>query len=407
MNGFEERLRSTLGNAAEGAPRLAASAADRLESGYRRRRHRSRALVAAAAVVVVTGGVIGGVIGLLRGPGGDGPGPATGPSAVPSAMISTPAEPVEKVWPRAVRTMPAEDSAGRELRPVALDGDGTLLVVARGRAEGGSADEVLYRYDLDQAVLREVADLPRPKRKSEGPAEGFGMGDGVVAWWTSAKKSVRLWTAPLTGGQARQVAAYETGGDMIDSLAVAKGSIVFSVQGGGVFGVPVAGGQVRPVEHGDGLHLLTWPWAGSPGSWSPKDGAPFTHLVNLETGQADDAAPAREGEQLLACGVRSCLVTTSGGARAFTRQRDGSEQQEVPTGFQIPEPPGQSRFYVRTLHSQGPGLGLYDLKTGTLADLGIGEEAAQGEVPVADRTGRFMTYRTKNGRYVIDLSRIP
>ncbi|MFI7708983.1 hypothetical protein [Nonomuraea sp. NPDC049480] len=52
--------------------------------------------------------------------------------------------------------------------------------------------------------------------------------------------------------------------------------------------------------------------------------------------------------------------------------RDGSEQQEVPTGFQIPEPPGQSRFYVRTLRNDAPGLGLYDLKTGTPADLGIG-----------------------------------
>lgn len=125
------------------------------------------------------------------------------------------------------------------------------------------------------------------------------------------------------------------------------------------------------------------------------------------TGQTSDAAPARQGEQLLSCGVQSCIATTAGGARAFTRLRDGSEQQEVPTGFQIPEPPGQSRFYVRTLRNDAPGLGLYDLKTGTPADLGIGDEAAQGQVPVADRAGRMMTYRVGNSRYVIDLSRIP
>ncbi|MEU0567672.1 hypothetical protein ABZ297_20110 [Nonomuraea sp. NPDC005983] len=401
MSGIEERLSRTLGHAAERAPRLAAPAAERLETGYRRRRHRSQALLAAAAVVVVAGGV---VVGLRA--GGDGTAlPADGPSGAPSAVISAgTAQPVEKVWPQAVWKMPVKDSEGRELRPVALTDDGKLLVQAWRKS---LRPEVLYLYDPAGGDLRKIADVPASKKGGAG-ASNISMGEGVVAWWTWTKTSVHLWAVPLTGGEARQVAEHKTRDDFVGGLAVANGAIVFSMQKGGVFSVPVNGGQVTPVDRGAGLHLLSWPWAGSPGTWSPKDGAPFTHLVNLETGQTSDAAPARQGEQLLACGVQSCLATTSGGARAFTRQRDGSEQQEVPTGFQIPEPPSQSRFYVRTLRSDSPGLGLYDLKTGTLADLGIGDMAARtGEVPVADRAGRMMTYRTKSGRYVIDLSRIP
>ncbi|GAA4203148.1 hypothetical protein GCM10022252_60300 [Streptosporangium oxazolinicum] len=399
MTGIEERVSRAFAQAAERAPRLTASAAERLETGYRRRRHRSQTLLAAAAVTVVAGGMAVG----LRGAGDGRALPAAGPAKVPSAAISATARPVEQVWPQAVWKIPVKDSEGRELHPVALTDDGTLLVQAwREFAQ----PEVLYLYDLTGGNLRKITDVRRP-RKALGGAGNFSVGEGVVAWRTSTKTSAHLWTAPLTGGEARQVAEHETGGDTIDSLAVAKGAIVFSVLEGGVFSVPVNGGEVTPVERGTGLNLLSWPWAGSPGTWSPQSGAPFTHLVNLETGQTSDAAPASQGTQLLACGVQSCLETTSGGVRAFTRPRDGSEQREVPTGFQIPEPPGQSRFYVRTLQSDAPGLGLYDLKTGTLVDLGIREEATQGEVPVADRAGRMMTYLTKSGRYVIDLSRIP
>ncbi|MEU4833511.1 hypothetical protein [Streptosporangium sp. NPDC023615] len=398
MTGIEERLSRTLERAAERAPRLAPSAGERLETGYRRRRHRSRALLAAATVTVVAGGVVVG----LRGVDGRAL-PAAGPSGAPSARIGVTAEPVEKMWPQAVWRMPVRDSGGRELRPVTLIGDGTLLVKAGRKAE---EPEVLYLYDLAGGHLRKITDVRRPG-KGTVSAANFGVGEGVVAWSTSASTSVRLWTAPLNGGEARQVAEHETAGDGVDGLAVAKGTIVFSVRKGGVFGVPVNGGRVTPVGRGAGLHLLSWPWAGSPGSWSPRDGAPFTHLVNLETGQTSDAAPARRGERLLACGVRSCVATTPGGTRAFTLLRDGSRRQEVPTGFQVPEPPGQSRFHVRALRGDAPDLGLYDLRTGRLADLGTADGATWAEVPVTDRAGRMMTYVIAKDRYVIDLSRIP
>ncbi|MFF5246446.1 TolB family protein [Streptosporangium sp. NPDC000095] len=399
MTDIEERLSRSLGRMAERAPRLAPSAAERLETGHRRRRSRSQTLLAAATIVAVAGGM---TVALQGGDDGRAVTVADHPSGRPFVEIDTIVEPVEKVWPQAVWKIPAKDPEGRRLRPIALTDDQNLLVEALSEA---MRPEVLYLYDLTGGDLRKITDIRAP-----GNAANIGLGESMVAWSTSTKTSVRLWAVPLTGGEARQVAEHRTGGDTIDGLAVAKGAIVFSVRKGGVFSVPVDGGRVTPLDHGTGLHLLSWPWAGSPGTWSPQDGAdgaPFTHLVNLETGQTDDAAPARQGQQLLACGVQSCISTTPGGARAFTRSRDGSTQQEVPPGFHIPEPPSQSRFYARNLRDDAPGLGLYDMKTGKLAAFDSGNDGTQGGVPVADRAGRMMTYLTVEGRYVIDLSRIP
>ncbi|GAA2790830.1 hypothetical protein GCM10020219_072670 [Nonomuraea dietziae] len=64
------------------------------------------------------------------------------------------------MWPQAVWKMPAKDSEGRELRPVALTGDGTLLVNAWRKAE---QPEVLYLYDL--------AGGKPPEDHGPGPAE--------------------------------------------------------------------------------------------------------------------------------------------------------------------------------------------------------------------------------------------
>ncbi|SFK06631.1 hypothetical protein SAMN05216275_116133 [Streptosporangium canum] len=404
MSDFEDTLRTTLGRAAEHAPRLPGAVAGQLEIGYRRRRRRFQALLAAAAVVVVAGGA---AVGLRAGGGGGAP-PAVNPSGVHSVVVTLPEaapEPIEKVWPQAVWKMSAKGADGRELWPVALIDDRTLLVKAWRTFE---KTDVLYAYDLISRNLRKIADVPAPKGTVRFAAD-FSLGDGQVAWWTTTKGVTHIWAAALDGGEARLVADRRTEGDDVsplDGLGVANGNVVFSLSAGGVFSVPLAGGPVTPVRAGAGLHLLSWPWAGSPGTGGPRGGPPFSELVNLETGQTSTAA-VHQGEQVYACGVQSCTGMTADG-RAFTRLRDGSQQKDIPVGYLIPEPPTQSRFHVRNIRSDGPGLGLYDLNTGTFADLGIREEAAtRGEVPVADRSGRFMTYRLKNDRYVIDLSKIP
>ncbi|GGK72014.1 hypothetical protein Sme01_08630 [Sphaerisporangium melleum] len=401
MNHVEDTLRRTLENAARQAPTaLPGTLAGRLETRHQRRRHRAQALLAAAAVVLVAGGT---AVGLRAGGGTTMPAARSSPTPSLSATASAVAlEPVEKVWPQAAWTAPVRAPGGPELRPMAMIDDRTLLMSA-GRTFGKV--ETLYAYDSATGDLRRITDVPAPKGTTLF-ATGFGLDGTRVAWWTMTKGVVHIWAAALDGGRARPVAGHPVDGDDApDGLGLAGDDVVFSLANGGVYRVPLTGGPVMPVPDGAGLHLLSWPWAGTPGAGDPRRPA-FTKLVNLATGQTSTAV-VRDGERVYACGVRSCFGTAPDG-KAFTRARDGSRQKEIPSGYLVPEPPVQSRFYVRNIRDDGPGIGLYDLVTGTLADTGIREEVAtRGEIPVPDAAGRIMTYRLKNRYHVIDLSKIP
>ncbi|SDH75940.1 hypothetical protein SAMN05421505_1227 [Sinosporangium album] len=408
MNDVENTLRKTLAQAAGGAPRLSGAAAEELEKGYRRRRQRSQTLLAAAAVAVIAGG---GVLGLRVG-GEQGPPPAAAPLSTPSAAVTTSdgvPEPIGEVWPQAVHKLPSMDGEGRELYPAVLLDDRTLLLKAWRTWE---RSEAIYAYDLVDKKLRKITDLPAPKGTEYFPAD-FRVSDGQVAWWTASKDNrMQIWTVPLEGGEPRQVAEQKAERDQGDrffspsGFDLANGKITFSVRKGGVFSVPLAGGAVTPVEGGAGLHLMSWPWAGSPYIPATPDEAPYTRLVNLETGESSSAL-VKEGERMFACRVEWCVGTAEDG-KAFTRHRNGSQQKEIPAGYQILGRPSQSRFYLRDVWDEGPGLGLYDVDTGAFADLGIrGEPTTRGEVPRTDHSGRFMTYHIKSGRYLIDLSKIP
>ncbi|MFC7381434.1 TolB-like translocation protein [Sphaerisporangium rhizosphaerae] len=396
----EDTLRRTLESAAEKAPELPGTLAGELDIRYRRRRQRSQALLAAAGVVVVTVGV---AVGLRPGDDGTTP-PAAHSSSTPSASAIT-AEPVEKVWPQAVWKVPAKAPDGRELRPIGLIDDRTLLM--EGWREFGRT-EALYVYTKAGGRPRKIVDVPTPKGTTRYPSD-FSLDGGQVAWWTATKHAVRIWAAPPDDGPARTVAVHkikDADASGVDGFGATGGEAAFSLSTGGVFTVPLTGGPVTAVPRGAGLHLLSWPWAGTPDRSDPMAGPPFTRLVNLETGQSSTAV-SHQGERVYACGVRSCMGTTADG-KGFTRGRDGSRQKEIPVGYLIPEPPVQSRFYVRNLADNGGGLGLYDVTRGKLADTGIRDEVAtRGEIPVPDRTGRLMTYRLGNTYYVIDLSKIP
>jgi hypothetical protein len=74
-------------------------------------------------------------------------------------------------------------------------------------------------------------------------------------------------------------------GSGIDGLSVVNDKIVFSLYEGGVFTVPLGGGTVEPVEEGAGMHLLAWPWAGTPGRGGEPAGAWFAQIKNVETGR--------------------------------------------------------------------------------------------------------------------------
>ncbi|MFD0888364.1 TolB family protein, partial [Streptosporangium algeriense] len=343
----------------------------------------------------------GGVVG-LRVTGGAGASSVSASNGNPTQVITSAkatARPIEQVWPQAVVRMPLKAPNGRDLRPITLIDDQTLLVAADRDFERA---EAVYAYPLAGGELRKIADVPEPKGTLRF-ASGFSVGDGQVVWWTTTKGRTHIWAASLDGARARPVADQDMEG--FDGFGVADGKAVFSPVDGGVFTVPLTGGKATRIPAGDGQYLLSWPWAGSPGTGGGRDKPLFTRLVNLETGKVDSAAVG-EDERVYACGVRSCIGMTAD-ERAFVRLRDGSQQRDVPVGYQIPEPPRQDRFHLCNVKENEQGLGLYDVNTGTVVDLGLREEVANGGIPVTDPTGRIMSYRLKGELHVIVLPRIP
>ncbi|MGN9843584.1 hypothetical protein ACTMTI_36210 [Nonomuraea sp. H19] len=402
MNDVEETLRRTFGQAAEQAPRLPGPLPARLESIHLRRRRRARMALAAAAVVLVAGGTAA----VLR--GGDIT-TAVQDAAASGRGATRPSEHVERVWPEAVRKIPAKGPGGEAWRPVTFIDDRTLLLVTASAGPEGEATAV-YSYDLDSNAHRKIANMPGPENRSSF-AGGFAVGGGHLVWWTSTKDRIaHLWAVPVEGGKPRIVADHsikEGDGSGIDSLSVVDDKIVFSLYVGGVFTVPVAGGTVQPVEGGAGMHVLAWPWVGTPGVGGEPHGAPFGRIRNVETGETRTAV-IHPGEELRICGVTICLGETQDG-KNFFRQRDGSSQKNVPDVVSPVIPLTQNRFYVSPyLGSGGPaGVGLHDLDRGKSADLGIqGESGGFMMMPSADPTGRLLSYTIGDDLYLIDLAEI-
>jgi hypothetical protein len=395
MTEVEETLRRTFGQAAGQAPRLPALLPERLERIHRRRRRRARVALAAAAVVLVAGGAVAVT------PGGD-----TMTAVTASETHSaTPAEHVEKVWPEAVRKVPAKGPDGASWRPRTFIDDRTLLVTAPA---GFDPPTAVYAYDLDDSSRRKIADLP-PLKGTLSFANGFAVGNGHVVWWTGTKDRVaHLWAVPVDGGTAKLVADQsikEGDGSGIDSLTVADGKIVFSLYTGGVFAVPLEGGTVEPVEGGAGMHLLAWPWIGTPGWGGEPHGTEFARILNVETGETRTAV-THPGEVIQSCGVTICLGSTSD-YQTFFRHRDGSSQKMVPARVSTPTPPTQDRFYI-SVYGDGKleGVGLYDLNTGESGDLGIQGDGSFISGPSNDPTGRLFSYTLGDDLYMIDLAKI-
>ncbi|MFD0467354.1 hypothetical protein ACFQ0B_02830 [Nonomuraea thailandensis] len=229
MTDVEEALRRTLGSASQHAPRMPAGLPARLEDGYRRRRRRNlaQAVLAAATVVAVAGGTAA----VLRHGDVTAALPSTSPSTDPPPSAATPRtwplpEPVEKMYPAAVRKVPARGPGGTALRPQAFIDEHTMLVTTWG---GFEQTDALYAYDLRTRDLRKITDVPTPAGTVVF-ASDFTAGGGRVAWWTATEdRRVHVWTAPVSGGEATGIADVEGGGGAgLSGLAVEAGQIVFS-----------------------------------------------------------------------------------------------------------------------------------------------------------------------------------
>ncbi|GAA4222648.1 hypothetical protein FHR32_003845 [Streptosporangium album] len=447
MSELEDRLGRVLTDAADRAPRASAGLAATVETRHRRRRARTTALLAAAAVVVVIGGA-GAAVNAVRTSAA--PQPAVGATdratdratdkatgrAEPPADVIPP--PIEKVWPQAVRTIPAKLPDGRDYYPQLLLDDRTLLVMT-GVMDGSR--QFLWRYDLDSGSPTRVAEIP-PTKGSAIFADGVAAGGGNIVWWASYKEPgkdrvARIWTVPVRGGTPRPVTDVPLGNVMkqghINGLTVAGQDVIFAYEKGGVYRVPLSGGQMQPVKGAERQHILQWPWVGTHQGKNI-----FAKLFNAETGERRDAVLTADEEvrcgvdrcagmkvrsqvvrrepvrnrsgKEVKCGTRPCPKTMRVETilRRFVRDRDGSRERELPANFQLGDDAGLERFFKVNL--MGPGnlsvLSLYDADTGQFADLGIRRDA-EGVRRIPDGgLDRLMTYPIKNEMYVLDLATI-
>ncbi|MEV4802787.1 hypothetical protein AB0K18_22475 [Nonomuraea sp. NPDC049421] len=429
MNNLGNELSRLLSDAAERAPRAPAGLSARVKARHRRRRARSAALLAAVAVAVVFGGT-GMVVKTVR--TSTVPQPAVNATDKPTGMVKPPADvippSIEKVWPQAVRKIPATLPDGRDYYPELLLDDHTLLV---STGINGGKRRFLWTYDLHSGKPTRIAEVP-PTKGSVSFADDIAAGGGNIVWWAFKEagkgRVAQIWTVPVRGGTPRPVSdvplatATKQLGQIADLTVVGK-EVIFAYEKGGVHRVPLSGGQVRPVKGAERQRILRWPWVGTHGVMND-----FLELFNAETGERRDAVAAADEE--LICGVTRCTgtkvryekvpCTVESCAdkmkkervvlRSFVRNRDGSGERPLPAATDLfgPADLALERFFKLVLH--GPRgesvMALYDVETGKMADLGLRPDA-KGSISVPEsRRDALMTYRVGDQMYVLDLSTI-
>ncbi|GII80061.1 hypothetical protein Sru01_50430 [Sphaerisporangium rufum] len=193
----------------------------------------------------------------------------------------------------------------------------------------------------------------------------------------------------------------------MDTLALVDDRVAYSLDEGGVFTVPLAGGRVRAVPGAGHHHILSWPWVGTPGEHPPSDGTPtFATIRNVDTGEVR-AALVKPGERWVHCGVARCQGGFAEG-RPFQRSRDGTGQTALPGGASV-RGLALDRFYtVHYFARPGRPQSLCDLVTGKCGDLGLRElpAARSGTVILPEVDTRLLDYEVGDQHVVIDLERI-
>lgn len=389
---LERDLPTITGRASRRAPHAPGDLPTQVMTRSRRRRTRAYALVAAAAVVIVAGGV--GVA--VRTVDDGGPTTAANPEPTPSPTAQD-LQPVEKVWPKAVHTIPAKLPGGKKVRPKILIDDRTILLETWESFEKADA---IYAYELDTGQFRKIADIRTPKGVF---ASGFVAGEGRIVWQTIEDKRTRFWSVPLSGGEPAAIPTDAPVEGRGDALVVARDKIAFSLHEGGVFTLPLKGGAVTPVAGAERHHILRWPWVGTPGEYTPDNETAFEEILNVETGQTSKAL-LRPGEKYVRCGVTTC-TGWKGEGDYFFRLRDGSQERALtewsPFGI------AYDRFV--TVHEpRANGQALLDLVSGESGDLGLRPDAkGQMNVVKLDVTNdRLVSYELKGKHVIIDLEMI-
>jgi hypothetical protein len=394
---LEIALRRTLNDAAERAPK----APPDIGLGPRTRRapggYSRMALVAAAVAVAVGGATLGGRT-LLSGEHSSGT-TAKHPAASPALHRpkKTKVPPIEQVWPKAAHRIPNTLPNGHAFQPQALIDDHTLLVSTESSFEKSDA---LYAYDLRTHHTRLITQVITPP-KTKLFASGFTAGSGYAVWWLAGDYGTEIWAVSLSGGQAHLVSRTP---HAPSQLAVSGGKAIWSAGGtGGVYQAPIGGGAAQEVPGSGSMHILAWPWVGSPAHrmGAITKGIQFSKIKNVLTGETRSAKLT--DKTAWSCGLTWCV---GNGPNFVTeaQRRDGSGRRAIPEVEPTSLlPPSLDRFVI-TFPSGGT-IAVYDLRTGRMGDLRIKSKDHVFKVPL-DPANRLYTALTDGGYVIVDLGAI-
>ncbi|MDP9864311.1 MULTISPECIES: hypothetical protein [Streptosporangium] len=333
----EAELARTLAGAADAAP---PPVDDLLAAVHRRRGRRTRRRVQSALAVAGVIAVIGGGTAVARGSFSSGGGEGNALTKVTAAPSSEDragedgaeeagrldVRPAAEVWPSAVSTIPAAAPDGWRYRPVTGLSATELLLTAESSFEKAGRLEVYDTATRERRILTEMTEPPGVKGYFVQDVE---VGPEHIAWYgtrpNSGEKWADFWVVPRSGGTAKRIAEVSGGVD-VERIAVTRDHVLWSDRSGGVSRVPITGGTPEKVPGGEGLHLLSWPWAAdyvrSSGMWKNQSA-----LVNLETGERQEIQ-VPDGVSGLRCSETWCAGQRKGGGLLVQRP-DGSDSRDV------------------------------------------------------------------------------
>ncbi|MFC5827182.1 TolB family protein [Nonomuraea insulae] len=376
----EDELTDALRSVAERSPQerdLLAALAVR-----RRRRHQRRTQVlAAGAVVAVLGVGAVGMRGFFSAGGHAAVSAATPtnmtvtvttmlPTVVPNVALSPPARSkvvdADRLWPGAVFTMPAKNADGWRYRPITSLSATEVLLSAESSFEKAGTFEV---YDSATGKSRVVTTVPRtPGLDGYFPQTATTDGQSL-AWFAYGEKdgaAVReIWTVPVAGGEPRLLGTFTGKHAQIDAIGVDGDHVYWSELSGGVWSIPLAGGEAARVPDSDELHLMKWPYAVDAADGPKGHDRNQTKLVDLaREAQTEINVPA--SAQGLRCGPSWCFGRNGQGSfvqyldGTNTIALDGLSDVSILTRFPILD-----RFLFA-------GSTVYDAATGEVAAIGKG-----------------------------------
>lgn len=355
----EEDLVRTLRAAADQAKPLPGGLTEAVAA--RRREHKkgqwARMALAAAAVVVLVGGTA-----FALSSGGGQAGPAT---QVTVTSTTEPTAYVTEAWPEAIAKVPRVASNGWKYRPVAAIGPAEILLAADRSFEKAGRVAI---YDMANKATLDLGEVPEPKRGYF--VQDWAGDDKHVVWYgeTPNDKDIwaDIWVMPRTGGEARQLKELTGDQAQIEVLNVTADHVVWSVRKGGVYRLPLTGGEPEKIQGTDDLHLNAWPWAFAfgPGKQGERN---QTRLVNLETGTSMDIS-LQEGDKGVICNENKCIGTRDSGM--FSQGPQGDSRIVLPDGVSLHT--AEERLQDDVVNAMGGSkLPLaYDLRSGRLVSFG-------------------------------------